>query len=169
VDKWINDLREHNEVAAKKAVTALEETGEQCFEAVAELLLDPVGKWHAVPLLMRLSPARAVPLLLEIINRNRENSVMVKEHSKKYIRIKAINALGAERVCGNSELEELYMKHQVVEDLGYFIDPAHPHKHKEVIFAVEKALGKIDTNQAQAVLKRWRERPVLKKRQWTTI
>lgn len=152
MENWIAALKEHNETACKKASIALEQRGEECFEAVVELLEHPIGKWHAIPLLMRLSPARAIPYLLDIVNRDRENSVRFKEHSRKYIRIKAINVLGSVGVRDNTELESLYTEYQVVDTLGYFIDLAHPHKHDEVIFAVKKALAVIGTDRARNIL-----------------
>lgn len=153
--KLLKGLTSYDEDIRKKAAAALVELGDGAFDAVAAMLEHPVARWEAVSLITVLSPARSVGYLVRIVNSNRELSVREREHEKKYFRIRAIESLGDLGQRRPEGILAVFAQEKVEEALGYFIDPAHPHLHEEVIAAVVKALERIDTPAARQALARW--------------
>ena len=151
----LDDLKSLDDGARRKAVETLVELGEPVFDEAKALLDHEVAKWEVLSLLPLLSPERAIPILLEYVCHNREVSTQMREHAKKYIRIKAIEELGYLAARKDSQIDSLLAANNVVEGLTYFIDPEHPHMHEEVRFAVIKALREFKGKPAKEKVKLW--------------
>ncbi|BBM87272.1 HEAT repeat domain-containing protein [Candidatus Uabimicrobium amorphum] len=155
LEKWTAKLTSYDENVREQAVKELKELGASAFDDVAKLLEHEVAKWEVVRLLPVLSPPKAIPFLLKVVNHNREICSREHEHAKKYFRICAIEQFGKLGEGATKEILTLFAQHKVEECLGYFIHPQSPHLHHEVVDAVIKSLKQISTPRALKFIKDW--------------